>query len=48
MNNRKILVLFLALATILAFAPFVLPIQAQAYETAWLKVSFMGITWTGI
>ncbi|MEM5778752.1 MAG: hypothetical protein QXK49_03945, partial [Candidatus Aenigmatarchaeota archaeon] len=38
MNNRKILVLFLALATIFAFAPFVLPIQAAAQETAWLKV----------
>jgi hypothetical protein len=39
MNNRKILVIFLALAAIFAFTPFVLPIQAQAgYESAWLKV----------
>jgi len=38
MNNRKILVIFLALAAIFAFTPFVLPLQAQAYETAWLKV----------
>jgi len=46
MNNRKILVLFLALATIFAFAPFVLPIQAQAYETAWLKV--VTPSWRGL